>query len=310
MASSTSEVVEQHLFDAYSQAVIAAVDLVGPSVVKVDAGGTGSGFIFAPDGLILTNSHVVARAARIGVTLPDGRDLVADLVGDDPHTDLAVLRVSAPDLIAAPFGDSSALRPGQLVIAIGNPFGFQHTVTAGVVSALGRSLRARTVRLMENLIQTDAALNPGNSGGPLVTSRAQVAGVNTAVILGGQGIAFAVPINTARYVVSSLLRDGRVRRSHLGVAGQDTAIPRRLVRAHHLTHDRGVTITAVSEGTAAAEAELRPGDLIVEFAAEPVRSVDDLHRLLTEERIGELLPLKILRRGDLRRVLVTPREIS
>ena len=310
MASSTSEVVEQHLFDAYSQAVIAAVDLVGPSVVKVDAGGTGSGFIFAPDGLILTNSHVVARAARIGVTLPDGRDLVADLVGDDPHTDLAVLRVSAPDLIAAPFGDSSALRPGQLVIAIGNPFGFQHTVTAGVVSALGRSLRARTVRLMENLIQTDAALNPGNSGGPLVTSHAQVVGVNTAVILGGQGIAFAVPINTARYVVSSLLRDGRVRRSHLGVAGQDTAIPRLIVRIHHLSHDRGVTITAVSEGTAAAEAQLQPGDLIVEFAGEPVRSVDDLHRLLTEERIGELLPLKILRRGELRRVLVTPREIS
>ena len=240
------------------------------------------------------------------MTLPDGRDLVADLVGDDPHTDLAVLRVSAPDLIAAPFGDSSTLRPGQLVIAIGNPFGFQHTVTAGVVSALGRSLRARTVRLMENLIQTDAALNPGNSGGPLVTSRGQVVGVNTAVILGGQGIAFAVPINTARYVVSSLLRDGRVRRSHLGVAGQDTPIPRRLVRLHQLTHDRGVTITAVSEGTAAAEAELRPGDLIVEFAGEPVRGVDDLHRLLTEERIGELLPLKILRRGEPRRVLVTP----
>jgi S1-C subfamily serine protease len=310
LALSTSERVEQTLFDAYSQAVTAAVDLVGPSVVKVDAGGTGSGFVFAPDGLILTNSHVVARAARIGVSLPDGRDLVADLVGDDPHTDLAVLRVSAPDLIAAPFGDSSALRPGQLVIAIGNPFGFQHTVTAGVVSALGRSLRARTVRLMENLIQTDAALNPGNSGGPLVTSRAQVVGVNTAVILGGQGIAFAVPINTARYVITSLLRDGRVRRSHLGVAGQDTAIPRRIVRAHRLTHDRGVTITAVSEGTAAAEAELRPFDLIVEFSGEPVRSVDDLHRLLTEERIGELLPLKLVRRGELRRVLVKPREIS
>jgi S1-C subfamily serine protease len=314
--------VEQNLFDAYSQAVTSAVDLVGPSVVKVDAGGTGSGFIFAPDGLILTNSHVVAPPSRpgragaagrpspIGVTLPDGRDLVADLVGDDPHTDLAVLRVSATDLIAAPFGDSSALRPGQLVIAIGNPFGFQHTVTAGVVSALGRSLRARTVRLMENLIQTDAALNPGNSGGPLVTSRAQVVGVNTAVILGGQGIAFAVPINTARYVITSLLRDGRVRRSHLGVAGQDTAIPRRLVRAHQLTHDRGVTITAVSEGTAAAEAELRPGDLIVEFAGEAVRSVDDLHRLLTEERIGALLPIKLVRRGQLRRVLVTPREVS
>ncbi|MBY0494875.1 MAG: trypsin-like peptidase domain-containing protein [Cyanobacteria bacterium] len=301
---------EQDLLDAYSHAVTSAVDRVGPSVVKVDAGGTGSGFIFAPDGLILTNSHVVNRATRIGVTLPDGRDLVADLVGDDPHTDLAVLRVSAPDLIAAPFGDSSALRPGQLVIAIGNPFGFQHTVTAGVVSALGRSLRARTVRLMENLIQTDAALNPGNSGGPLVTSRAQVVGVNTAVILGGQGIAFAVPINTARYVVSSLLRDGRVRRSHLGVAGQDTPIPRLLVRFHQLDHDRGVTITAVSEGTAAAEAQLRPGDLIVEFAGEAVRSVDDLHRLLTEERIGQLLPIKLMRRGELRRVLVTPREIS
>ena len=307
---SSRERDESESKDAYSQAVTSAVDLVGPSVVKVDAGGTGSGFIFAPDGLILTNSHVVAKATRIGVTLPDGRDLVADLVGDDPHTDLAVLRVSAPDLIAAPFGDSSALRPGQLVIAIGNPFGFQHTVTAGVVSALGRSLRARTVRLMENLIQTDAALNPGNSGGPLVTSRAQVVGVNTAVILGGQGIAFAVPINTARYVVSSLLRDGRVRRSHLGVAGQDTQIPRLLVRFHQLTHDRGVTITAVSEGTAAADAQLRPGDLIVQFAGEPVRGVDDLHRLLTEERIGQLLPLKIIRRGELRRVLVTPREIS
>ena len=312
---------DEELFDSYSHAVTSAVDAIGPSVVKIDAGGTGSGFIFAPDGLILTNSHVVAPpsrhgrsgeagSSRINVTLPDGRDLVADLVGDDPHTDLAVLRVSARDLVAAPFGDSSTLRPGQLVIAIGNPFGFQHTVTAGVVSALGRSLRARTVRLMENLIQTDAALNPGNSGGPLVTSRAQVVGVNTAVILGGQGIAFAVPINTARYVVSSLLRDGRVRRSHLGVAGHDTAIPRLLVRAHHLANERGVAITAVSEGTPAAAAELRPGDLIVEFAGEPVRGIDDLHRLLTEERIGELVPLKVLRRGELRRVLVTPREVQ
>ena len=308
MASLKSEPVDRELFDAYSEAVVSAVDEVGPSVVKVDAGGTGSGFVFAPDGLILTNSHVVSRAKRIGVSLPDGRDLVADLVGDDPHTDLAVLRVSAPDLVAAPFGDSSTLRPGQLVIAIGNPFGFQHTVTAGVVSALGRSLRARTVRLMENLIQTDAALNPGNSGGPLVTSAAHVVGVNTAVILGGQGIAFAVPINTARYVVTSLLRDGRVRRSHLGVAGQDVPIPRRLVREHHLTHDRGVTITAVSEGTPAADAELRPGDLIVDFGGEAVRGVDDLHRLLTEDRIGELVAIKILRRGELRRVLVTPRE--
>ena len=296
--------------DAYSQAVVSAVSVVGPSVVKVDAGGTGSGFVFAPDGLILTNSHVVANARRLGVTLPDGRDLVADLVGDDPHTDLAVLRVSAPALIAAPFGDSSTLRPGQLVIAIGNPFGFQHTVTAGVISALGRSLRARTVRLLENLIQTDAALNPGNSGGPLVTSRSQVVGVNTAVILGGQGIAFAVPINTARYVVSCLLRDGRVRRSHLGVAGQDMPIPRRFVRAYQLPSERGITVTAVSEGSAAAEAELRPGDVIVEFAGESVRGVDDLHRLLTEERIGQLTAIKILRRGEVRRVLVTPREVA
>ena len=318
---SARESKEAELFDSYSRAVMTAVDVIGPSVVKIEAGGTGSGFVFTPDGLILTNSHVVAPPSRPGrfggagspridVTLPDGRDLVADLVGDDPYTDLAVLRVTASDLMAAPFGDSSTLRPGQLVIAIGNPFGFQHTVTAGVVSALGRSLRARTVRQLENLIQTDAALNPGNSGGPLVTSRSQVVGVNTAVILGGQGIAFAVPINTARYVVSCLLRDGRVRRSHLGVAGQDTAIPRRLVRAHHLSHERGITVTAVSEGSAAAEAELRPGDVIVEFAGEPVRAVDDLHRLLTEERIGQLVAVKILRRGEVRRVLVTPREIQ
>jgi S1-C subfamily serine protease len=311
---------DSDLLDAYSRAVMTAVDVVGPSVVKVDAGGTGSGFVFAPDGLILTNSHVVAppsrsgrvggaSSPRIGVTLPDGRDLVADLVGDDPHTDLAVLRVSATDLVAAPFGDSATVRPGQLVIAIGNPFGFQHTVTAGVVSALGRSLRARTVRLLENLIQTDAALNPGNSGGPLVTSASRVIGVNTAVILGGQGIAFAVPINTARYVVSSLLRDGRVRRSHLGVAGHDTPIPRLLVRAHHLAHARGVAVTAVTEGSPAAAAALRPGDVIVEFGSDPVRGVDDLHRLLTEDRIGELVPLKILRRGELRRVLVTPRDL-
>jgi S1-C subfamily serine protease len=302
--------VETELFDAYSAAVMAAVDRIGPAVVKVDAGGTGSGFVFAPDGLILTNSHVVAASSRINVTLPDGRDLRADLVGDDPHTDLAVLRVSAMDLTAAPFGDSSALRPGQLVIAIGNPFGFQHTVTAGVVSALGRSLRARTVRLLENLIQTDAALNPGNSGGPLVTSASQVVGVNTAVILGGQGIAFAVPINTARYVITSLLRDGRVRRSHLGVAGQDIVIARHVVRVHRLRHERAVAVTAVSEATPAADAGLRPGDLIVDFAEEPVRGIDDLHRLLTEDRIGQVVPIRLLRRGELRRVLVIPREVS
>ena len=317
--------LETELLDAYSTAVMSAVEQIGPSVVKVDvelpsrrgwrgnsrgAQGSGSGFVFAPDGLILTNSHVVSGAAKICVTLPDGRELVADLVGDDPHTDLAVLRVTARDIVAAPFGDSSLLKPGQLVIAIGNPFGFQHTVTAGVVSALGRSLRARTVRLMENLIQTDAALNPGNSGGPLVTSAAKVVGVNTAVILGGQGIAFAVPINTARYVVSALLRDGRVRRSHLGVAGQNTPIPRRFVREYKLSNEQGVTITAVSEGTPADEAGLRAGDLIVDFAGETVSSIDDLHRLLTEDRIGEVVPIHLLRRGELRRVLVIPREVA
>ena len=302
---------ENEIFDAYSTAVMSAVDRIGPSVVKIDAeGGAGSGFIFAPDGLILTNSHVVANARRIVVTLPDGRELVADLVGDDPHTDLAVLRVTAPDLVAAPFGDSSKLRPGQLVVAIGSPFGFQHTVTAGVVSATGRSLRARTVRLMENLIQTDAALNPGNSGGPLVTSAAKVVGVNTAVILGGQGIAFAVPINTAHYVVSCLLRDGRVKRSHLGVAGHDATIHRRLVREHGLPTDRGFAVIAVSESTPATTAGLRPGDLIVEFGGHVVRGIDDLQRLLTEDRIGEPVALRVLRRGEMRRLLITPRDVA
>lgn len=303
-------VTETELQDAYSNAVMSAVDRIGPSVVKIDGGGTGSGFVFAPDGLILTNSHVVSEAKKLHVTLPDGRELRADLVGHDPHTDLAVLRVSAPDLIAAPFGDSSTLRPGQMVIAIGNPFGFQHTVTAGVVSAIGRSLRARTVRLMENLVQTDAALNPGNSGGPLVTSGAKVIGVNTAVILGGQGIAFAVPINTARHVVTSLLRDGRVRRSHLGVAGQDMPVPRRFVREYKLPNERGVRIHAVTDGSPAHLAKLQPGDLIVDFGGETVNGIDDLHRMLTEDRIGQTIPMRVLRRGELKRVLVTPREMS
>jgi S1-C subfamily serine protease len=319
------------LFDAYSRAVIAAVDRVGPSVVKVDvepaaavpkpsaqgerrrrppAGGSGSGFVFAPDGLVLTNSHVVADAGRITVSLTDGRRLVADLVGDDPHTDLAVLRVTGPDLVAAPLGNSSSLKPGQLVIAIGNPFGFQHTVTAGVVSALGRSLRARTVRLMENLIQTDAALNPGNSGGPLVTSAGEVVGVNTAVVLGGQGIAFAVPINTATFVLTALLRDGRVRRSYLGVAGQDAPLPRLLVREHGLPSARGIVVNAVSKSSPADEAGLRAGDIILDYGGTPVSGVDDLHRVLTEDQIGVAVPMRILRQGAPRRVIVVPREVE
>jgi S1-C subfamily serine protease len=311
------------LLDAYSQAVVSAVDRVAPSVVGVEVRpsrgdrrgrgrgpGSGSGFVFTPDGLVLTNSHVVSAGEDVSVALHDGRVLRADVVGDDPHTDLAVLRVTAPDLVASPLGDSSTLRPGQVVIAIGSPFGFQHTVTTGVVSALGRSLRARTVRLMENLIQTDAALNPGNSGGPLLTSWGAVIGVNTAVILGGQGIAFAVPINTAQWVISSLLRNGRVRRSHLGVSGHDTDIPRRLVREHNLPRERALAITAVTERSAADEAGLRPGDLLLDFGGTPIGSVDDLMRLLTDSTIGQPTPVRILRHGAPRRLVVVPRELA
>jgi S1-C subfamily serine protease len=311
------------LLDAYSRAVMDAVDRVGPSVVKVDVegappagngrrrqrGGSGSGFVFAADGLVLTNSHVVDGAQAIHVTTLEGERLTADLVGDDPHTDLAVLRVTAPVLQAAPLGDSTRLRPGQLVVAIGNPLGFQHTVTAGVVSALGRSLRARTVRLIENLIQTDAALNPGNSGGPLVTSRGEVVGVNTAVILGGQGIAFAVPSATATRVISALLRFGRVRRGWLGVAGQDAPIPRRVSRAHGLSADRGLAVTAVSDDSPAAQAGVQPGDVIVDFDGAAVSGADDLHRLLTEERIDRPVAMRLLRRGEDRRVEVVPSEL-
>ena len=310
---------DTELLDAYSRAVVDVVERAAPAVVKVDvgsappsgrrgrtAGGSGSGFVFTPDGLILTNSHVVAGAATVSVSLTDGRVLRADVVGDDPPTDLAVLRVTAPDLVAARLGDSARLRPGQVVIAIGNPFGFQHTVTTGVVSALGRSLRARTVRRLENLIQTDAALNPGNSGGPLLTSTGDVVGVNTAVILGGQGIAFAVPINTATWVIASLLKDGRVRRSHLGIGGQDVDIPRRLVREYALARDRGVVITAVTPASPADEAGLRAGDLLIDFGGVPIGGIDDLLRLLTENVIGTPTPVRVLRHGAPRRLMVTP----
>ncbi|MGE0363207.1 MAG: S1C family serine protease [Vicinamibacterales bacterium] len=316
---------DDELLDAYSRAVMNAVARVGPAVVKVDvdaiappagrrrrggSGGSGSGFVFAPDGLVLTNSHVVDGARAIHVTTLDGDRLTADLVGDDPHTDLAVLRVSAPALRDAPLGDSTTLAPGQLVVAIGNPLGFQHTVTAGVVSALGRSLRARTVRLMDNLIQTDAALNPGNSGGPLVTSRGEVVGVNTAVIVGGQGIAFAVPSATAARVISALLRFGKVRRGWLGVAGQDAAVPRRIARAHGLAVDRGLGVTAVSDASPAARAGLQPGDVIVGFDGLAVTGADDLHRLLTEERIDRQVPLRLLRGIEDRRIDVVPTELG
>jgi S1-C subfamily serine protease len=301
------------LLDAYSRAVIHAVEVVAPSVVSIDvhggsdsdqsrrggpAAGSGSGFVFAADGLILTNSHVVDRASRIRVALPDGREFDADLVGHDPHTDIAVVRISAPDLAAADFGDSRALLPGQLVIAIGNPYGFQHTVTAGVVSALGRSLRSRSGRLIEHVIQTDAALNPGNSGGPLVASDGRVVGVNTAIIASGQGLCFAVPISTVTTVLPSLLRDGRVRRGYLGIAGQSVPLLRRVTRFHRLPQAGGVLVTAIEANAPAALAGLREGDLIVGFDDAAVESLDDLHRLLTEARIGTSVRLSLLRHTD------------
>jgi S1-C subfamily serine protease len=303
---------DEALLDAYSRAVIGAVELVAPAVVSVDVrhkgadegrrsraqAGTGSGFVFSPEGLILTNSHVVDGADEIEVTLPDGRDARADLIGRDRDTDVAVLRITAPGLTALAFGDSQKLRPGQLVIAIGNPYGFQHTVPTGVVSALGRALRARTGRLIEHVIQTDAALNPGNSGGPLVTSSGHVVGVNTAIIAGGQGLSFAVPISTVAMVLPALLRDGRVRRGYLGVAGQDVPLLRRVTRFHGLSQSGGVLVISVEAHGPASAAGLREGDILVSFDADRVASLDDLHRLLSEERIGTRATLGVLRGAE------------
>jgi S1-C subfamily serine protease len=300
---------DQPLLDAYSRAVIGAVDRVAPAVVSIDVGkrgsshsrrspaqaGTGSGFIFAADGLVLTNSHVVEDADTIDVTLPDGRERRADLIGQDPDTDVAVVRITASELTALTFGDSQALRPGQLVIAIGNPYGFQHTVTTGVVSALGRSLRARSGRLIDHVIQTDAALNPGNSGGPLVTSAGEVIGVNTAIIAGGQGLSFAVPIRTVTSVLPALLRDGRVRRGYLGVAGQDVPLLRRVTRFHRLGQAAGVLVISVEADGPARSGGLREGDIIVSLDTAAVASLDDLHRLLTEDRVGTVATLGVLR---------------
>jgi S1-C subfamily serine protease len=300
---------DQPLLDAYSRAVIDAVEHVAPAVVSVDVRtrgtgqarrsptqtGAGSGFVFAADGLILTNSHVVEDASEIDVTLPDGRERRADLIGHDPDTDVAVLRISATELTALAFGDSQAIRPGQLVIAIGNPYGFQHSVTAGVVSALGRSLRARSGRLIEHVIQTDAALNPGNSGGPLVTSAGLVIGVNTAIIAGGQGLSFAVPIRTVETVLPALLRDGRVRRGYLGVAGQDVPLLRRVTRFHRLAQAGGVLVISIEANGPARRAGLQEGDIIVSLDSSSVSSLDDLHRVLTEDRIGTTAVLGVLR---------------
>ena len=303
---------DDDLLDAYSRAVIDAVDAVGPAVVKIDAArGAGSGVIVAPDGLVLTNSHVIHQAARTTVTLPDGRTRRADVVGDDPDTDLAVVRLEVLGGESVPwarFGDSRSLRVGQIAIAIGNPFGFHHSVTAGVVSALGRSLRARSGRLMDDVIQTDAALNPGNSGGPLVTSRGDVIGINTAMILPAQGLCFAIASNTARFVAGRLIRDGKIRRSYIGVAGQNVPIPRAVARANQLAVSSAVLVSSVEPNSPAAGAGLREGDLILGFAGRAITGIDDLHRRLTDDHIGVAVPLMVLRANERRYVTVIPGE--
>ncbi|HLJ75290.1 MAG TPA: trypsin-like peptidase domain-containing protein [Thermoanaerobaculia bacterium] len=286
---------DTELLDSYSNAVIVAAAKISPAVVNVEikqktrrgeASGGGSGFFFTPDGFILTNSHVVNGTSEIAVSLLDGVRHQATIVGDDPHTDLAVIRISAPTQVAADFADSDAIRPGQIAIAVGNPFGFQTTVTAGVVSALGRTMRARSGRLIDNVIQTDAALNPGNSGGPLVNSHGEVIGVNTAVILPAQGICFAIGSNTAKFVASRLVRDGRITRSYIGVAGQTVPVHRRVVRYYDLPVETGVLVMSVEKGSPAERAGLRDGDVVVKYRDQAIASVDDLHRLLTEEQLG------------------------
>jgi S1-C subfamily serine protease len=298
---------DEQLLDAYSNAVSSAVANIVPSVVNVEVPrGGGSGFFFTPDGFLLTNSHVVAGASAIHVTTSDGARYVASVVGNDPHTDLAVLRVSAPTQVPAPLGDSDAVRPGQVAIAVGSPLGLHTTVTAGVVSALGRTMRAKTGRLIDGVIQTDAALNPGNSGGPLLNSRGEVIGVNTAVILSAQGICFAIGINVAKFVASRLIRDGRIIRSYIGVAGQAVPLHRRVVRYHGLETESGVRVVGVEPNSPAAAAGLREGDIVVAFGGKSVGSVDDLHRMLTGEQVGRRSEVVVIRGTEKLALAITP----
>lgn len=321
IASSTS--TDDSLLDAYSRAVTGAVERVSPSVVNIEvhsaAGrtrsgearerrGGGSGFVFTPDGLILTNSHVVHDARRIEVTLSDGRRMPASSIGDDPASDLAVIRVDEPGLIAAALGDSQQLRVGQLVVALGSPYGFQSTVTAGVVSALGRSLRSYSGRLIDDVIQTDAALNPGNSGGPLVDSAGRVVGVNTATILPAQGICFAIGINTAKFVASRLLRDGRIRHSFIGVSAQTVPVHRRVVRFYDLPKESGALVLSVEDNSPAKRAGLREGDIVVAREGKPVAGVDDLHRVLTDIRASNSCVLTVLRQTEKLELKIVPEE--
>ncbi|HSL20660.1 MAG TPA: trypsin-like peptidase domain-containing protein [Vicinamibacterales bacterium] len=302
---------DDELLDAYSRAVIRATEVTGPAVVRIEVepgGGLGSGVLFTPDGFIVTNSHVVAHGRRLRVTLPDGRAALADRVGQDPHSDLAVVRVEGSGLPFARFGDSKRVRVGQIAIAIGNPYGFHHSVTAGVVSAVGRSLRSRSNRLIDDVIQTDAALNPGNSGGPLVTTGGEVVGINTAAIIPAHGLSFAIASNTARFVASLLIRDGRIRRSYVGVAGQNTPIPRAIAHANQLAVASGVFVQAIEPESPAAACGLHVGDIILAFANEPVTGVDDFLRLLTADRIGVRTPLAVLRGTSRRTLTIVPGE--
>jgi S1-C subfamily serine protease len=308
---------DQALLDAYSRAVIDVVERVGPAVVRLDVtsdqerrgGGTGSGVIVAPDGLVLTNSHVVGGATRVSATTVEGRSLTARVVGDDPDTDLALVRVDAPvTLPAAPLGNSKLLKRGQLVIAIGNPLGFESTVTTGVVSALGRSLRARSGRLIDDVIQTDAALNPGNSGGPLVSSRGEVVGINTAVIMGAQGICFAVASNTASFVLGELVRHGRVRRAYIGIAAQQFAFSRRRRHAAGLSQESAVMVASVEPESPAARADLNAGDVILALDGVAITGADDLIRVLAGDKIGRTIELEVLHNGSRRVLSLVPQE--
>ena len=325
-APSPSTPTDAPLLDAYSQAVTGAVERVTPSVVHIQVEGEprrsarrpspdpeargGSGFVFTPDGFVLTNAHVVERSKRMEVVLPDGHRVVAFPVGEDPATDLAVVRIDAPQLTAAVLGDSSRLKVGQIAIAIGSPFGYQTTVTAGVVSALGRSLRTRLGRLVDDVIQTDAALNPGNSGGPLVDSSGVVIGVNTAMIGAAQGICFAIGVNTAVFVASRLIRDGRVTRSYIGVAGHNTPISRRFVRFHHLDRESGIRVASVEPESPAARAGLEEGDIVVAFDGVAVGGIDDLHGLLTDRLVGQPAEVVVLRRTERVTLSIVPVEYA
>src|SRR5271170_1838812 len=315
--------IDDDLLDSYSKSITQAVAKVGPAVVNIrvhgdnrnkrrgqESGGSGSGFVIAPDGFILTNSHVVHGAVKMEVTLADGRVFDANLVGDDPETDLAVIRINVSQLVHAQFGDSRSVRVGQIAIAIGSPFGFQQTVTAGVVSALGRSMRSQSGRLIDNVIQTDAALNPGNSGGPLVNSHGEIIGVNTAIILPAQGICFAIASNTAEFVAAWLIKEGHVRRSWIGVSGQNVPIHRRVVRFHRLAVDHGVLIAGMEPGSPASRAGLREGDVIIAFGSEPVSGIDELHRHLVASVISVPSLITVIRHTEKLELVVTPEELA